>query len=315
VHSPQFPVHSSRFSKKRKLQWDNCEPGTRNFALGAHLSIAGGLERALLKGAELGCRTVQLFTKSPSRWGERVLKASEIDNFREVRKDTGISPLIAHGGYLANLSSPDKAVRRKSVNAVCREMERCGLLGIDYLVVHPGSYLDSDESRGLERAADSIGRVLGAAGGSGPLLLVETTAGQGTCIGRDPGQIARLLSLIGERKEVGICIDSCHIFAAGHDIRSAAGYRDFFGQVEGRIGFDRLKVFHLNDSLRECGSRIDRHAHIGKGRIGEEFFRRIMNDSRFRCIPKIIETPKEGEMDRINLGLLRGMAQRQKLRR
>jgi len=272
--------------------------------LGAHMSAAGGLERAILKGAELGCTTVQLFTKSPNRWQERTLKASEIEMFRLARRDAGISPLIAHGGYLANLSSPDSVIRRKSVLSVCREMERCGLLGIDYLVVHPGCFMDSDESRGLARAAASIGRVLRESGGGGPQLVVETTAGQGTCLGRDPGQIARLFSLLPEWN-IGLCIDSCHVFAAGNDIRTAAGYRAFFELVDGTTGLTRLKLFHLNDSRRECGSRIDRHAHIGKGMIGSEFFRRIMNDPRFREIPKIIETPKEGNMDRRNLDLLR----------
>lgn len=272
--------------------------------LGAHMSIAGGLEQALLRGEALGCSTVQLFTKSPNQWKERAPGLSEIDLFRAVRKKTGIGPLISHAGYLLNLASPDPVILEKSITAMICELQRCESLGIEYVVVHPGSYRTGTQEEGLHRIVESIDSIHSQTKRNRVEILLETTAGQGNSIGSRLEEMAQILDGISGTRRVGVCVDTCHVFAAGYDLGSADGCRHFFKSLDEVIGLDRLKVIHLNDSLRDCGSRVDRHAHIGHGNIGPAAFRWIMRCKALEKKAKVIETPKKGEMDRKNLDLL-----------
>jgi deoxyribonuclease-4 len=271
--------------------------------LGAHMSISGGLERALLRGSKTGCRTIQLFTKSPNRWKERSLEKSEKERFISLRKRLNISPIISHNSYLVNIASPDRHLYDKSLDALLCEMRRCEELEVDYLVIHPGAHRGSGEHRGIERISKALNVVHQKTEGYRIKIAVENTAGQGTVLGYRLGQIGKIFEGVRERSRLAFCLDTCHIFAAGYDIRKEAGYKRLFEEINDAIGLENLKIIHMNDSGRGCGSRIDRHEDIGKGKIGEMPFRWIMNDDRFLNVPKIIETPERS--DRENLGLLK----------
>ncbi|MBE9546985.1 MAG: deoxyribonuclease IV [Proteobacteria bacterium] len=273
--------------------------------LGAHISIAGGIEKSLLRGHELGCNTIQIFTKSSRGWRDKHFKESEIMAFHEAKKKTGIDPVISHCSYLINLASPDRKLYEKSIDSMFNEMERCESLGIAHLVMHPGSHKESGELPGIEKIAEAINILHRRTAGFKVKILLETTAGQGTNLGYRFEQIASIIEKMEEKSRIGLCLDTCHVFAAGYELRTEDGYRKIFQNIEEIMGMERLMVIHLNDSQHDCGSRIDRHEHIGKGMIGEEPFRWIMNDERFKNIPKIIETPKVESKDRDNLQLLR----------
>lgn len=273
--------------------------------LGAHMSIAGGIEKSLLRGHDLGCNTIQIFTKTSRGWREKFLQKSEIIAFHETKEKTGIDPVISHCSYLVNLASPDRKIYEKSIDSMLNEIERCESLGIAYLVVHPGSHKESGEIPGIEKIADAINILHQKTQGFRLKILLETTAGQGTNLGYRFEQIAEMIERVEEESRMGLCLDTCHVFAAGYDLRTENGYRKVFKDIEEIMGMERLMVLHLNDSQGDCGSRVDRHEHIGKGKIGEKPFRWIMNDERLKNIPKIIETPKVGSKDRDNLQLLR----------
>lgn len=271
--------------------------------LGAHMSISGGLEMALLRGSKTGCRTIQLFTKSPNRWEERFLEESEKERFLSLRKQLGISPIISHNSYLINIASPDRHLYDKSKDALLCEMRRCEELEVDYLVMHPGAHRGSGEQRGIEAISEALNAVHQKTEGYRVKIAVENTAGQGTVLGYTLDHIGRIFEGVRERSRLAFCLDTCHIFAAGYDIRQEDGYKRLFEEIDDSIGLENLKIIHMNDSGRECGSRIDRHEDIGKGEIGETPFRWIMNDERLLKIPKIIETPQKS--DRHNLKLLK----------
>lgn len=273
--------------------------------LGAHMSIAGGIEKSLLRGHDLGCNTIQIFTKSSRGWRDKHLKESEIMAFHEAKKKTGIDPVISHCSYLINLASPDRKLYEKSIDSMFNEMERCESLGIAYLVVHPGSHKESGELSGIEKIAEAINILHRRTAGFRIKILLETTAGQGTNLGYRFEQIASIIEKMEEKSRIGLCLDTCHVFAAGYELRTKDGYRKIFQDIEEIMGMERLMAIHLNDSQNDCGSRVDRHEHIGKGMIGKEPFRWIMNDERFKNIPKIIETPKVENKDRDNLQLLK----------
>ena len=273
--------------------------------LGAHMSIAGGIEKSLLRGHDLGCNTIQIFTKTSRGWREKFLQESEIIAFHETKEKTGIDPVISHCSYLVNLASPDRKIYEKSIDSMLNEIERCESLGIAYLVVHPGSHKESGEIPGIEKIADAINILHQKTQGFRLKILLETTAGQGTNLGYRFEQIAEMIERVEEESRMGLCLDTCHVFAAGYDLRTENGYRKVFKDIEEIMGMERLMVLHLNDSQGDFGSRVDRHEHIGKGKIGEKPFRWIMNDERLKNIPKIIETPKVGSKDRDNLQLLR----------
>ena len=279
--------------------------------LGAHMSIAGGIDLAPLRGREVGCRTMQLFTKSSNQWRARPLPPEEIERYRANLRATGIAPAVAHDSYLINLASTDAELHRKSMAAFLEELERAEALGIPYLVTHPGAHVGAGEEAGLRQVANSIRELLKRTKDYQAQVIIETAAGQGTSLGHRFEQIAALLDQIGLPERTGVCLDTCHVFAAGYDIRTPDGYNDVIGAFDVVVGVPHLKVIHLNDSKRELGCRVDRHEHIGKGAIGLEAFRCLLTDPRLKGIPMILETPKDDDFvlaDRRNLDTLRRLA-------
>ncbi len=281
----------------------------RSVRLGSHMSIAGGMDRAPLRGRQVGCDTMQVFTKSNRQWRARDLSDGEVEAFKANLKSTGIGPVVAHDCYLVNLAAPRASLWKKSVSAFREEMDRAERLGIPYLVTHPGSHAGAGEAEGIRRVAEAL-NVLHAAlpRHGGARILLETTAGQGSSLGYRFEQLAAILDQVERADRVGVCLDTCHVFAAGYDIRTTDGYRQTMRELDACLGLHRLQVIHLNDSVQGLGSRVDRHAHIGEGGLGLEPFRRLLNDSAFRGIPMILETPKDEDFvkaDRRNLARLR----------
>lgn len=283
--------------------------------LGAHISIAGGVDLAPLRGKQVGCRTIQLFTKSSNQWRARSLPSEEIDRFRANLQATAIAPAVAHGAYLINLASTDPALHQRSMAACLEELERAEALGIPYLVIHPGAHMGAGEEAGLRQVANSLRELLKRTKGCRVQAVLETTAGQGTALGYRFEQIALLLDQIGLPERTGVCLDTCHLFAAGYDIRTLDDYHGVLRVFDQVVGIPFLRVIHVNDCKKELGCRVDRHEHIGKGTIGLEAFRCLVTDPRLRGIPMIIETPKDGDFvtaDRRNLETLRGLADEQR---
>ena len=275
---------------------------------GAHMSIAGGIYRAFERGRSADCRTIQVFLKNSNRWEAKPLTEQDRSLFRNAQKSTGIQPVLAHDSYLINLASPDNRLYKKSLNAFIEEMERAGFLGIPYLVLHPGSHMGSGVEGGIQRVARAINRAMDKVGPS-VTILIENTSGQGNCIGHRFEHLAAILERIDNSERVGVCLDTCHLFAAGYDIRKEKDYRSTLREFDRLIGIKTIKAFHVNDSRKDLGSRVDRHCHIGHGLIGLEAFRCLVNDRRFRRIPKILETPKGPDMreDRMNLAKLKSL--------
>lgn len=291
------------------------QPVIRPPLLGAHFSIAKGLHHALLAAKAYRCSALQLFTKNASTWKERSLSSAEIERFDKTRAATGIRCLASHAGYLINLASPDRKKHDLSMAALRQELIRSSQLDIPYVVLHPGSHMGSGEEQGIAQIADSVNRIFSDTAAIRTRLLFETTAGQGSSIGRRFEQLAQLLHRVENRDGVGICLDTGHIFAAGYDIRTVAAYRQTRAAFDAVIGSERLYLIHLNDSKRALGSAIDRHAHIGRGEIGTAAFGFIMNDGVWADIPKIIETPKvEGgkDWDAVNLKCLRRLVRKRR---
>ena len=275
---------------------------------GAHMSIAGGIYRAFERGRSADCRAIQVFLKNSNRWEAKPLTEQDRSLFRNAQKSTGIQPVLAHDSYLINLASPDNRLYKKSLNAFIEEMERAGFLGIPYLVLHPGSHMGSGVEGGIQRVARAINRAMDKVGPS-VTILIENTSGQGNCIGHRFEHLAAILERIDNSERVGVCLDTCHLFAAGYDIRKEKDYRSTLREFDRLIGIKTIKAFHVNDSRKDLGSRVDRHCHIGHGLIGLEAFRCLVNDRRFRRIPKILETPKGPDMreDRMNLAKLKSL--------
>jgi deoxyribonuclease-4 len=278
--------------------------------LGAHMSIAGGVDLAPLRGRQVDCRTIQLFTKSSNQWRARPLPPEEIDRFRANLQVAAIAPAVAHGAYLINLASTDPALHQRSMAACLEEIERAEALSIPYLVMHPGAHMGAGEEAGLRRVSTSLQELLKQTKGYRVQVVLETTAGQGSSLGHRFEQIAQLLDQIGIPERTGVCLDTCHIFAAGYDIRTPEGYDAILRRFDQVVGIASLRVMHINDCKKELGCRVDRHEHIGKGTIGLEAFRCLIADSRLCGIPMIIETPKDDDFvtaDRRNLETLRGL--------
>jgi deoxyribonuclease-4 len=255
------------------------------------MSIAGGLPRAVERAALHGCESLQIFTKSPGQWRARPLPAEEVRAFRAGVNKLRIAPVVAHASYLINLAAFQEPLRQQSIEALLEELERADALGLMGLVVHPGAGTGGTEIEGLARIAASLDTVLRQRRG-GALILLEHTAGHGTVLGWTFEQLAAILGLVDGASRVGVWLDTCHLLAAGYDIVSENGYRDTFRRFGQTIGFNRLRGFHLNDSLKPLGSRIDRHAHIGQGCLGLEPFARLLRDRRFARLPMILETAK-----------------------
>jgi deoxyribonuclease-4 len=260
--------------------------------LGAHLSIAGGLPRAVDRAEASGCEALQIFTKSAGQWRAREIPDEEIALFRRRVRDTKIGPVVAHNSYLINLAAADPELRARSIGALRDELDRAELLGLDGLVMHPGSYTSGTEAGGLRLIAEGLAEIFASRPDATTRVLLEHTAGQGTNLGHRFEHLAEIIDRLGGSRRVGVCLDTCHLIAAGYDICSEAGYEATFRQFGKTVGLTRLKAFHFNDSKKPCGSRVDRHEHIGKGCLGLEPFRRILNDPRFAKLPMLLETPK-----------------------
>ena len=277
--------------------------------LGAHMSIAGGVEKALLAGERAQCDAIQMFTKSSRQWAAEPYSAEEIQLFHHSQKETGIVKVIAHDSYLLNLGSPDEGLRKKSIRAFIDEMERCESLAIPNLIAHPGAHMGAGEKAGIKRIARSLDQIHKACPGYQVKATLEITAGQGTTLGYRFDQIRSMMDGVKQSERLRVCFDTEHAFAAGYDIRTKEGYERTFTEFDERIGIDLLAAFHLNDSKKEFHSRVDRHEHIGKGHIGVEAFRLLMNDQRFWGLPMCLETPKGLDLkeDKENLSLLRSL--------
>jgi deoxyribonuclease-4 len=274
------------------------------------MSVAGGLYKALLRGREAGCEAVQIFSKNANQWKAKPLSAEDITLWEQTRQDTGYDPsvLVVHDSYLINLATPDPDLRDKSLAAFGEELDRCALLGIPYLVTHAGAHMGAGEETGLDRIAASLDQVLDARP-PGVWVLLETTAGQGTGLCYKFEQIGHVLGKMQHADRVAVCLDTCHVFAAGYDITQPDGYEAMIGDFDRAVGLDRLKVVHLNDSKKGLGSRVDRHEHIGQGSIGLDGFRLLLNDTRLAGRPMVLETEKgdANEWDAVNLATLRGL--------
>ncbi len=270
--------------------------------LGAHMSIAGGVARALERAAATGCEAIQIFLKNQVQWNAKPYSDDEVRLFRRQRN----IPVFAHSCYLINLAAPDP---RRSIAAMADEVRRAEQLDVPFIVVHPGSHRGAGEAQGLARVAGSLDAVFSATPHSPVRIALETTAGQGANLGYRLAHLAAIIRTCRHPERVAVCVDTCHIFAAGYDIRSAAGYRQMVEELDRLIGCERVAAFHLNDSKTPLGSRVDRHEHIGKGMIGLDAFRYILRDPRWQCLPMVLETPKGNDhrADRRNLRLLRSL--------
>jgi deoxyribonuclease-4 len=277
--------------------------------LGAHMSIAGGVSQALERGRSIGCDAIQMFTKNQRRWAEPEIPIAEVAAFRDLQIETGIYPIASHDSYLINLGSPDDDLWFRSVDSLVRELVRCEMLGVAYVNMHPGSHVGSGEEAGLRRIAEGLDSAHSATPGYQGLTLLETTAGQGSDLGYTFQQLARIIGMVARPERMGICLDTCHTFAAGYDLRTKDGYEATIARLEEVLGLERLKLFHLNGSKGGLGSRLDRHAHLDAGELGLEVFRQLLNDPRFENHPMLLETPKGTDMaeDLVNLAILRGL--------
>jgi deoxyribonuclease-4 len=275
--------------------------------LGAHESIAGGLHKAFTRAASVGCEAVQIFVKPNRSWAVPALGDEDVALFRARAKATGIRPAVAHTSYLLNLASPKDDLWHKSIKTLIIELERCDRLGVPWLVLHPGAHVGSGEEAGLTRMARALGEVHRATRSSQTRVLLETTAGQGTKLGYCFEHLAWLLEKTPDGERLGICLDTCHVFAAGYELRTPEGYAATMDSFDHVIGLGRLKALHLNDSKGDLGSRKDRHEHIGEGEIGLEGFRHVLNDPRLKDLPGLLETPKSDDLheDKENLTVLR----------
>jgi len=277
--------------------------------LGAHMSIAGGVDKALRLGKEVGCDTVQIFTKSSRQWVSKPLGKEEIAAFQAAKRATGITTVVAHDSYLYNFAATDAALRKKSVNGLIDEMERCEALGIAYLIAHPGAHVGAGEAAGIATIAKSLDEMHEACPGYTTKLAIEITAGQGSNLGYRFQQVQQIIDATTAPERLRACFDTEHAFAAGYDLRTADDYERTFAEFDETIGLDLLVAFHLNDAKQDLGCRVDRHEHIGKGFLGLEAFRLLLNDRRFWGLPMCLETPKSDDCheDRENLATLRGL--------
>ena len=276
-----------------KPKKENAMSKTKNHCgdlLGAHLSIEGGLEKSVETAEKLGFQSVQIFTKSSRSWTAKKLTKEEIKKFRETVKNSSVKFVVVHSSYLINLASSKKTVETKSTKSLQLELERCEQLGIPYLVLHPGAHTGLGEEEGIKQIAKNLDKVLAAVPGK-TMILLENMAGQGTTIGSTIAQLQKIRKLSKNKRRIGICLDTCHAYAAGYDISTKNGYESLLEEIEKKIGLKKLKVIHVNDSLEELGSKKDRHANIGKGKIPQKAFEMLMNDERLLAIPKILETP------------------------
>lgn len=279
--------------------------------LGAHMSIAGGYYKAVEAAAKFGMNCVQLFTKNNNQWNAKPLVSQDLDDFKRCLKQTGITQPVAHDSYLINLASPNDELWKKSTEAFKHELERAEALELIGVVMHPGAYVSSSPEAGLQRIVEAFDEIHASTAGYQTLTLLETTAGQGSTLGARFEELAWIIDHAKHPERLGVCVDTCHIFSAGYPLIEPAEYEATFAEFDRLIGVSRIKAFHLNDSLKPFASRVDRHAHIGRGSLGLEPFRHLLNDERFTKVPMYLETPKgeeDGEqLDAINLRTLQSL--------
>jgi deoxyribonuclease-4 len=273
------------------------------------MSVNGGLATAFERGRSIEITTMQIFTKNQNRWQQKPASAEDIARWQAMQKETGITPVVSHAAYLINLGTPGEEIWNKSVDALSDELARAEELGIVGVVLHPGGHMGSGEEAGLARIAQGLDLCHSRSAGFKTLTLLEGTAGQGTHLGYTFEQLRGILDRVREPERVAFCLDTCHLLAAGYDIRTPQTYGETMARFHEVVGLDRLKCFHLNDSKKGLGSRVDRHDHIGSGALGLDAFRVILNDPRLAQVPKILETPKSEDMheDVENLRISRGL--------
>ncbi|MGH7985559.1 MAG: deoxyribonuclease IV [Candidatus Binataceae bacterium] len=264
--------------------------------LGAHMSIAGGVSEALIRGRDTGCECIQIFTKSSRQWASKPYSKEEVVAFHQRQRETGIRMVVAHDSYLLNLGAPDEKLRKRSVAGFIDELERCELLGVPFLIAHPGSHVGSGEEAGIRTIAQSLDEAHQACSSYKVKVALEITAGQGSNLGYKFEQMAQIFDTVKHNGSLRLCFDTQHAFAAGYDLRTEEGYQRTFNELDQHIGLKHLVAFHVNDSLKPFNSRVDRHQHIGKGYLGLDAFRRVVNDARFAGIPMCLETEPGPEM-------------------
>jgi len=262
------------------------------------MSIAGGLSKAVDRAVAHGCEALQIFAKNANQWRGKPLDPADVARFRSRVEETGIAPVVSHASYLINLATTFPALRTQSIDAFVDELDRADALGLLGVVIHPGTCTAGTEDEALELIADAIRQALRARSGRKTMVILEHTAGQGRTVGHRFEHLATILRHLRGSARVGVCLDTCHLAASGYDIVSDSGYRETFEAFDRHVGFERLSVLHANDSKRPCGSRVDRHEHIGRGCVGEEPFRRILHDRRFAGLPMLIETEKTDARDK-----------------
>jgi deoxyribonuclease-4 len=276
---------------------------------GAHMSTGGGVWQALQRGAGIGCEVVQLFVKNNMQWFGKAHSPEDLARYANELAAQKFAAVFGHTGYLINLGAPPCAKRDKSLQSLIQEINLATGLGLPFLVMHPGAHLGSGETAALARVAAGLDEVFQATKSSAVRIALENTAGQGSCLGHTISHLASIYEQVKQPKRLGVCLDTAHLFAAGHDIRKPKGWNAAIAEVDSLIGLDRILAFHLNDSKTGLGSRVDRHAGIGQGKIGRQAFRHIVNDTRFRDLPGCLETPKSADMheDVENLATLRSL--------
>jgi deoxyribonuclease-4 len=274
--------------------------------IGAHISTKGGLHTVFERAAAINATAIALFAKNSNQWKGKVMTDDDVATFNAARN---VAPILTHASYLINLATTNPEFHAKSIAGMIDELDRAERLGIHGVVLHPGAHLNAGADAGLDQIARSLDQVHAAIPSHRVVTLLETAAGQGSCVGCTFEELGRIIDLVEDKRRVGICIDTCHIFAAGYEIRTRDGYERMVAEVEELVGIENVGAFHLNDSKKGLGSRVDRHQHIGEGEIGLEAFRMLLNDARFARIPKLLETPKtvETESDLKNMATLRSL--------
>ena len=288
--------------RKNRFQF----PKSSGDLIGAHLSTKGGLPTVWERAAAINASAVALFAKNSAQWKGKELTPEICAEFALKRS---VKPVLTHASYLINLATTNEEFHRKSIAALVDELDRAERLGVHAVVLHPGAHMGAGVNAGLDQIARSLDQIHAEIPDHKVVTLLETAAGQGSCLGCSFEELGTILNLVDDRARVGVCVDTCHIFASGYDIRVPVGYERTIEQLDKHVGIENVGAFHLNDSKKPLGSRVDRHEHIGKGEIGVDGFRLVLNDVRFARIPKLLETPKtvETESDRINIGLLRSL--------
>ena len=275
------------------------------------MSIAGGYYKAVERAKDSTCDCVQVFTKNNNQWRAKPIVQDDVDQFQAALSEHKIKHPLSHASYLINLAAPDNTLWKKSLDAMVVELQRADQLGIPYVVLHPGAYTTSSEEAGIKRIVEALDEIHDQTLDLESICLLETTAGQGSCLGCRFEELAEMLQQVKQPDRLGVCLDTCHVFAAGYEIHHEKGYKKTISEFNKLVGVKTIKAFHLNDSKKPCGSRVDRHDHIGEGEIGIDAFRFLLNDRRFRKVPMYLETPKKGEgcddWDAKNLEVLRSL--------